>query len=175
MTDEAILRAKEMKAQDSPNSCDVDFLRRWFTDKKMGNFPLIGTDRNVWSASKPSELISLKRRTGDDPMSSLFLSKAFIWWHRGIAHIWKKPRDEEAQYFEYADDNVLRAANVVGSILSSGLLIGSIMSLYFAKSMLVRLGIVAGFTQTFSLVLILATNAKKIEVFAATAAWVPCL
>jgi hypothetical protein len=136
----------------------------------MGNFPLIGRDSHVWASSEPSELISLKRRAGDDPLSSLFLSRAFIWWHRCIGHVWKKPRDEEAQYFEYADANVLRAANVVGSILSSGLLILSIVALYFVENMKVRLGVIAAFTQVFSLTLILATNAKKVEVFAATAA-----
>lgn len=37
LIDEAILKQRDMKAQDSPNPCDVEFLRRWFTDKKMGN------------------------------------------------------------------------------------------------------------------------------------------
>lgn len=158
-----------MKAQDSPNACDVEFLRRWFTDKRMGDFPLIGRDNHVWNAQS-SELIALKRRKGGDPLGTLFLSKAFVWWHSCIGHRFKSPHDEEAQYFEYTDRNVLRAANIFGSILSCTLLIGSILALYFVDNMLVRLGIVAIFTQIFSLVLILVTNARKVEVFAATAA-----
>jgi hypothetical protein len=158
-----------MKAQDSPNDCDIVFLRRWFADKNMGNFPLIGRDSYVWD-THPSELISLKARKGEDPLGSLFISKVFVWWHNSIGHRIKQPVDEEAQYFTYTDKHILRAANILGSVISSSLLIGSILALYFVESTLVRLGIVAAFTQIFSLVLILVTNARKVEVFAATAA-----
>lgn len=83
-----------------------------------------------------------------------------------------EPTDEEAQdqYFSYSDKKILRAANVVGSVISSALLVGSIVALYFVKDMLVRLGVIAVFTQAFSLVLVLVTRARKVEVFAATAA-----
>lgn len=136
----------------------------------MGDFPLIGLDSNLWESSEPSDLIALKSRKGDDPLSSVFLSRVFLWWHNCIGHRIKRPFDEEAQYFKYSDKNVLRVANVVGSIVSSGLLVGSILALYFVDNVLVRLGIIAAFTQVFSLVLILVTSAKKVEVFAATAA-----
>jgi hypothetical protein len=135
----------------------------------MGNFPLIGRDNHVWN-TQPSQLISLTARKADDPLGSLFLSKVFVWWHRCIGHRIKSPLDEEAQYFSYTDKNILRAANVFGSILSSALLVGSIIALYFVDNMIARLGIVVAFTQIFSLVLILATNARRVEVFAATAA-----
>jgi hypothetical protein len=82
----------------------------------------------------------------------------------------QEARGRGSTLFEYEDRHVLQFANVLGSIISSALLVGSIMALYFVDNMIVRLGIVAAFTQVFSLVLILATNARKIEVFAATAA-----
>jgi hypothetical protein len=159
-----------MKTQDSPNSCDVDFLRRWFKDKDMGDFPLIGQDSTLWETSPPSKLIAIRPRRAEDPIGTLFLSTIFLWWHSCIGHRIKKVVDEEARYFEYEDRHVLRVANVIGSIISSALLVGSIIALYFVDNMLVRLGIVAVFTQVFSLVLILATSARKVEVFAATAA-----
>lgn len=170
VVDEAVLQYTEMKTQDSPNSCDVEFLRRWFKDKNMGDFPLIGRDSTLWESSMPSDLIALKARKAEDPLGSLFLSRVFLWWHNCIGHRIKKPLDEEAQYFEYRDENVLRVANIFGSIISSGLLVGSILALYFVDNILVRLGIVAAFTQVFSLVLVLVTSARNVEVFAATAA-----
>jgi hypothetical protein len=136
----------------------------------MGDFPLIGQDSTLWEDSQTSELIALRARRAEDPLGTLFLSRVFLWWHNCIGHRIKKPADEEARYFEYEDEHVLRVANVIGSIISSALLVGSIMALYFVDNMIVRLGIVAAFTQVFSLVLILATSARKIEVFAATAA-----
>jgi len=168
--DEAVLLQKQMKSQDSPNSCDIEFLRRWFKDKNSGNFPLIGRDSTLWETSNPSEFVAIQARRGDDPLGSVFLSRVFLWWHNCIGHRMKKPLDEESHYFEYSDKIVLRAANVLGSIISSGLLISSILALYFIDNILVRLGVMAAFTQIFSLVLILVTNAKKVEVFAATAA-----
>jgi hypothetical protein len=159
-----------MKTQDSPNACDVEFLRRWFRDKNMGDFPLIGRDRALWETSMPSDLIALKARKAGDPLGSLFLRRVYLWWHNCIGHRIKKPVDEEAQYFEYRDKDILRVANIFSSIISSGLLAGAILALYFVDNMLVRLGIVTIFTQVFSLVLILVTSATKVEVFAATAA-----
>lgn len=159
-----------MKSQDSPSTSDIDFLRRWFKDADLGDFPLIGKDSTLWETSKPHELIAMKARKGEDPLGSLFLNRAFLWWHNCIGHRLKRPLDEETRYFEYKDRNILRVADVFGSILSSALLVGSILGLYFVKSNLVRLGIVAAFTQVFSLVLVLITNARKVEVFAATAA-----
>lgn len=136
----------------------------------MGDFPLIGQDSTLWEDSSPAKLIALRARRAEDPLGTLFLSRVFLWWHNCIGHRIKKPVDQEARYFEYEDKHVLRVANVIGSIISSALLVGSVMALYFVDNMIVRLGIVAAFTQVFSLVLILATSARKIEVFAATAA-----
>jgi hypothetical protein len=92
------------------------------------------------------------------------------WWHYSIGHRIKKPRDVEMQYVEYEDRTLLRIADIMGSIISSGLLVGGIVALYFVENMLLRLGIVGVFTQVFSLAVVLVTRARKVEMFAATAA-----
>ncbi len=136
----------------------------------MGDFPLKGRDHTVWQTSTTKDLVAVKPRKGEDPLGSLFLSRVFLWWHDLVGYKFKQPMDEEAQYFEYGDKSILRMANVLASIISSLLLVGSIVVLYFVHNMPARLGIIAAFTQMFSLVLILATSARKAEVFAATAA-----
>jgi hypothetical protein len=169
---EAVLRHKEMMEQDSPNKCDVEFLRRWFKDKNMGDYPLVGEDSDLWEASSPSDLVALRARKAEDPLSTFFLRRVYLWWHHCIGYRFKKPRSKEDRYFEYRDRNIRRVANILSSLISSALLIGAIMTLYFVKSAIVRLGIIAAFTTVFSLVLVLATNARKVEVFAGTAAFV---
>lgn len=52
------------------------------------------------------------------------------------------------------------------------LLIGAIVVLYLVKDMSKRLGIVAAFTGGFAASLGLLTNARRAEIFGATAAWV---
>jgi hypothetical protein len=168
MIDEAVLKQTKLRRCDSPNPYDLQFLQRWFKDKAMGDYPLVGLDSKVWESSS-EELLAVKARKGADPLAAMFLGRAMIWWHRCAGQRVKKPLDEEAQYFEYKDKNMLHAANVIGSIISSLLLVGSMVALYFVNDMLVRLGIVAIFTQLFSLTLICVTSARKIEIFAATA------
>lgn len=159
-----------MMEQDSPNKCDVEFLRRWFKDKNMGDYPLVGEDSDLWEASSSSDLVALRARKAEDPLSTFFLRRVYLWWHHCIGYRFKKPRSKEDRYFEYRDRNIRRVANILSSLISSALLIGAIMTLYFVKSAIVRLGIIAAFTTVFSLVLVLATNARKVEVFAGTAA-----
>lgn len=163
-----------MNKQISPNSSDVKFLRRWFMEETMGDFPLKGLDRNIWETSPPSSLVALQPRNYDDPLNSVFLSKVSTWWHSCVGHrIKKRVNDQEAQYFEYSDKKILRTANILSSVISSVLLVGSIVILAFVKDLYIRLGVVALFTQMFSLALVLVTNARKVEMFAATAAYVP--
>lgn len=156
--------------QDSPNKCDIEFLRRWFKDEKMGDFPLRGDDSEVWETSKASGLVALKARKAEDPLSTFFLRRAYLWWHDCIGRRFKRSRTEELEYFHYRDRNILRVANFLSAIISTGLFMAAILTLYFVDHPLARLGIIAGFTTVFSLVLVLATTARKIEVFAATAA-----
>jgi len=60
--------------------------------------------------------------------------------------------------------------NSVGAILSSLLPTVVILVLYFVNKMLVRIGLIILFTAIFSLSLALFTEAKKVEIFSATAA-----
>jgi len=60
---------------------------------------------------------------------------------------------------------------MIGTIISALLPILSVVVLYCVKNMWVRLALVAVFTVLFSLVLSLIAPAKRIEVFAATAAF----
>jgi hypothetical protein len=64
----------------------------------------------------------------------------------------------------------MRAVNILVTLIASLLPITAIVILYFITNAIVRLGIVVAFTATFSICLILLTNAKRIEIFAATSA-----
>jgi hypothetical protein len=139
----------QLRGAASPNKSDLKFIKRWFGDKSMGAFPLLGQDSEIWRTSQTSELVALKPREADDPLAAFFLKKAFIWWHHYIGRRLKKPIDIEANYFEYNDRRVLKVADCVGSIISSMLLVVSILVLYFVTSMVARLGIVVAFTVIF--------------------------
>jgi len=65
--------------------------------------------------------------------------------------------------------------NIITTLISSMLPITSVIILYFVDNIRARLGIVAAFLAVFSLTLALVTEAKRVEIFAATAGYVdPC-
>lgn len=82
----------------------------------------------------------------------------------------KSSFDLESNIFFYRDSHFHRIANVVGTLISSLIPIGSIVVLYLVKDMPTRLAILSLFTAVFSIALSLVTSAKRVEIFAATAA-----
>lgn len=78
--------------------------------------------------------------------------------------------DLESNIFLYRDSHFHHIANIVGTLISSLIPIGSIVVLYFITDMPVRLVIVCLFTAIFSIALSLVTSGTRVEIFAATAA-----
>jgi hypothetical protein len=78
--------------------------------------------------------------------------------------------DLESNIFLYRDSHFHHIANIVGTLISSLIPIGSIVVLYFVTDMPIRLAIISLFTAIFSIALSLVTSAKRVEIFAATAA-----
>ena len=72
----------------------------------------------------------------------------------------------------YKNSKLLRIADVLATIIASALPIASILALNFIDRSIIRLVAIALFTMTFSLILTIVTNARRIEIFAATAACV---
>ena len=58
----------------------------------------------------------------------------------------------------------------ISTIIAAILLVGSVAALYFAPSQGAKLGILGGFTGAFAISVALLTNARRAEIFGATAA-----
>jgi uncharacterized membrane protein YqjE len=67
---------------------------------------------------------------------------------------------------------IARFVVIFSILLSAFLLIGAIIGLYIVQSPKARLGMIAAFTILFALGVGLLTNARRPELFAATAAYV---
>ena len=80
--------------------------------------------------------------------------------------------DLESNVFLYRDSHVYRIATILGTLLSSLIPIAAIVVLSFVRNMKARLGIISAFTAVFSVSLSLVTEGKRVEIFAATAAYV---
>ena len=153
--------------------------------------PLIGPDATAWDDK--ADLILFRRSEGRDLFSKWVSRKLVPLFHEVIGNrfkvsrlpflpfsgIWlnclicKKPITEapSSRFCNYTERDLTIMVDIVGTVISSLLPISSILVLYFVTSVLTRLGIVAGFTVCFSLVLSLVTEARRVEIFAATAAF----
>lgn len=71
--------------------------------------------------------------------------------------------------------HITRAVAAIDVAVAAILFLGAIFGLYFVRSDGVRLGMVAAFTLAFALSVAALTNAKRSEVFAATAGYAAVL
>jgi len=72
-------------------------------------------------------------------------------------------------YF-YPTEHVAWIVAVLSVVLATALLVGGITTLYYVRPMEKRLGVVGAFTVFFAASIGLLTNARRAEVFGATAA-----
>lgn len=84
----------------------------------------------------------------------------------------RKHADIEAGLSHYEDLRLNAISHFVGTMIASLLPAISIFVLYFVHNMLARLGAIMAFSALFSFTLAVFTTAKRIEIFAATAAYV---
>jgi hypothetical protein len=139
---------------------------------KMGAFPIFGIDGDSWDAKHERDLVSLKSHKSSDPFSK-WLSGTFIpGYHRYFGRKHKQPVSLNLGdgMFEYSDKTVRQATRFVSTLLASVIPLLSVTILYTVQSNILRLGIVTVLSSLFSVTLSLTTNARGIEVFAATSA-----
>jgi hypothetical protein len=78
--------------------------------------------------------------------------------------------ENRSNWHHYDDSKIERVTNVLGTIFSSLAPLVSIIVLSFIDNLKIRLGLVCIFTFLFAGCLAIATQARRVEVFAATAA-----
>lgn len=151
-----------------PNGC---LIRHLFCQESP-----TGVERNdpatiiVGRASKildsDQDLLAVKSASDTDIVSHLFQDH---WPTRGKQY---HPTDSTAHFRE---KHVSWIVGAISTIAVAALLIGSIAVLSVVSNQDQQPGWIAGFTVLFALSLVLLSNAKRVEVFAATAAYVAVL
>ncbi|TVY57299.1 hypothetical protein LSUE1_G009182 [Lachnellula suecica] len=160
---------------------DVSMLKEWISRPDLGGGLLFsGGDLNppgrpVYQNEHSDDLMTLSRRAGEnDPFTRLLSGPVFHGFDR-LWRLFKSPTQSDPEkgtsnLLHYADSHVLGVIDVLGTILASMTPLVSIIALYFVQSLGFRLAIVCSFTLLFSVSLALVTRARRIEVFACTAA-----
>ncbi len=175
--DECLLQQAIIKKFEKPATWNLRMFRRWLNSPACGNAFLNGLEEQVWD--KDHDLIAMSSLGVDaerDHLSRLLLGPCVAIFHKAIGKFYKTPaterRDEKLDFYRYNESRILRLAGIIGTTISSALPITSIVALNYVERTIIRLVIVAIFTMMFSLILIVVTNARRAENFAATAAYV---
>ena len=106
------------------------------------------------------------------PLNYDFLSRTL---RRNWVFKKKKPDDQLDRTLLHEDKKVARFVAVLSMLLAAMLLVGAIVSLYFVESDKVKLALLAVYTALFAASVKSCTDAKRAEVFAATAAYAAVL
>ncbi|KAK8002563.1 hypothetical protein PG989_002282 [Apiospora arundinis] len=112
------------------------------------------------------DLVALKVLANQDRLSQFVLN------HCGWLF---RERQSHGTSVVISERSVDKATTVLSSILSAMVLFGSIVSLYFVQNPYALLGMVGGWTILFAVCVGVLTNAKRDQIFAATAAFAAVL
>ncbi|KAI0901642.1 hypothetical protein F4806DRAFT_443956 [Annulohypoxylon nitens] len=169
---EALIQVLTISQAKKPKDRDIKELRQWLIRPSMGGNFLVGIEADVWKDEYAEDFISPTSEEIDS-FDSFLTGPVLDAYHWLYGHKKKnlKPQDFGQNLRLYDDQKITRFADMLSVVLSSLLPTVMILALYFIQSMLWRIGAVIIFTAIFAVALTVFTNARKIEVYSATAAF----
>lgn len=161
-----------------PERGPLNVLTEWYSRKT----PLLGHETNI--LANKEDLISVKNNQETDRISRLLRNNTgFLLGHFHKVsfpislNLQLTSEKKTAHYppswgevYTFREKHVERLVALVSVILAAGLLVGAMVSLHFTDGESLRLSLVGVFTVIFAGAVGLLTNAKRSEMFAATAA-----
>ncbi|KAK8062015.1 hypothetical protein PG994_008381 [Apiospora phragmitis] len=172
-TDDTLLKQAKIARLGAPALQDLGFLREWWKRPRMGYFPLIGADRNSYTEQYERDLVAVKARSTPDLFTRWFNDGLVSKWHGWFGRTAKDQTELGIGHgiYEYSDAWLAGAARVVATVIASLLPTCSVVLQYFIRDDLAKLGLVVLASAVFALALAVMTNARMVEVFAATSAY----
>ncbi|KAJ9414947.1 hypothetical protein QL093DRAFT_2121442 [Fusarium oxysporum] len=170
-----ILQLSELSQLQIPRTSQLETLQDWLTDPKGGaNFlTKTGTpELYTWKPKDLSQYVSLHKTAEDsDPFTNFVKEVLTFIFHRLCGERLNAARvvDVESGLASYSDSSLVRASNLFTVIVSSALPVLTIFALNSLETTAQRIGLTVVFTVLFAVILELFTNAKRVEIFAATA------
>ncbi|KAK7915257.1 hypothetical protein PG985_012960 [Apiospora marii] len=179
---DALLKQAEIARLGAPAAYDLKFLRGWWRRPRMGSFPLVGLDRFSYTEKYERDLVALKTRchaafaffphplrSENDAFHCDDLSANCV---PGVEQQDQTELGIGEGIYEYNDAWITMVIRVIVTVVASLLPTVSVVIQYFIQSDLVKLYLIVVASAIFALALAVMTNARMVEVFAATSAYV---
>jgi len=169
---DALIQQSIISRLADPNPHNLRSLQNWLERPNMGNFALIGKDRDTWGASDEPlshnmDLLAIKSDVANDAFSTWFSQKFIHWFHHMLWHRIKKADNAESGIVSYEDKSLQNFTSRITTIIASLLPILAIVVLYCVDTMNARLGLTALFTVVFAACLSFFTNSTRGDIFIA--------
>ncbi|KAL8746032.1 MAG: hypothetical protein Q9190_001899 [Brigantiaea leucoxantha] len=162
--DKALLLENRVLALSRPSSRTLQAFKRWFG---LTGVPVLwGRDEHIFDDT--DDLIALGLE--DTDRLNHMLKSYFGWFFQTRSHDFSN--DSHGELFYYSSKRIQTAGAVISILASAALLVGAIVCLLLIvnHSIHLRVGMIVLFTCLFALVVGLLTNARRAEIFGATAA-----
>jgi len=181
--DQALIQQITLNQQPTPYSENLDLLRDWLKDQEGGKSELRGPGAMTWSEApdggRPLEDL-LRLSSGAQERTVLHGFLRALWpLLRHLPHsiikveAFKGRQSLNIVAEKYGSAKTWTAAgDQISSFLAAMLILAPVIALHFVNTPNTRLGAIVGFTFAFVLLIVFTTEAKRNEVFAATAAFV---
>ncbi|CZR66678.1 uncharacterized protein PAC_16579 [Phialocephala subalpina] len=184
----AISQYSQIASITQPKPSERTLLNDWIKSSAMGGgCGFLGRDLggfeqpSVYENLHQSDLAILCDSHGEDDLFTKFVTGPLLTLYHWV---WRRRRrslpidpenlpvgDNRSNLHHYDDRHVQVITNVLGTMFSSFAPLLSIVVLSFVSSPKARLGLVCAFTILFSCCLAVATKARRVEIFAASAAF----
>lgn len=175
-TDEALLLQNQIAGLKQPNSRVFEAVRHFF---ERPHHILGGKAKNLFHDDSSNDMVALKPSQETDLLSN-FLREH---WRDEVTSSppsasytftdmkqKEETRDGANHFRRFKEASITKTVNFVTILLAAIFLIGTIVGFYYVERPGVKLGMIAGFTVAFAGCIGLITNARRVEIFAATAA-----
>jgi len=180
-TGEALLQYRQLCLLPPVHRSSLHVLRDWQHQPEGGGNSLHGQESSAWEEAYEKDLTSLTSPQNDaDPLSRWIGTVLIPWFHEVLGYRCKREvtihdletgQQVKTPIHEYSDSHLQSAVHALSTILSSLLPTVPMFALYFISHPLLKIGAIIAFTCVFSAVLILMTKARRIDCFAASAAF----
>ncbi len=170
-TDDALLQRAEIAKLQRPNERTLTAARGFVKGSavqggSVAMFPIL-EGRAQSYLDDELDLVTLSKQVVRDPLSDLLHAS---WPFQQI-----RSQDPFDRILLYENSHISQAVSTTGVILAAVLLIGAIIHLYLVVDATAKLAFLAMYTLLFALSVAFCTNARRVEVFAVTAAYAAVL
>jgi hypothetical protein len=157
-----------------PSVFNLQCLEEWLRDSKGGASRLHQDTLFAWEKDIDDDLLTFREDSPDqDAFTRWITSWPVSLYHRVWGHKHKRTGgrviDIETGLVDYHEGRLSKATKLMSTTIASTMPMIAILGLYFEENLLMRIYIAIGITAAFSAILVVFTNARRIEIFMATA------